>query len=195
MLAVIAPTTNVTTMTWFVPANKSHTISYGGACSQTDFYFSESNCEYDNDADGNGSRCLPYNSIVSGTACQSASLAAMTITNNGNVVTNIDGNFTSAFTGNDVNLVLKVWMGTGSGCGTGGFGGWEGGWKGCSITNPTTPVNQTQCREYNSENATASGRLINALGIGDTNQLCFSGDFNGNVTAGSHVKDFNTTSV
>ncbi|QQR92792.1 MAG: hypothetical protein IPJ89_00935 [Candidatus Iainarchaeum archaeon] len=57
--------------------------------------------------------------------CQSATIAPITITNAGGSNLNIDGNFSTAFSGNDTNLVLKVWQGTGSGCGTAGMGGWE----------------------------------------------------------------------
>lgn len=104
---------------------------------------------------------------------------------------NLDGNFTSAFTGSDVNVVLKAWMGTGTGCGTdgNGLGGWA---QDCPITGTTTPVTSTQCRNWNSTNATTIGRLATKLLKGDTNQLCFSGDFNGFVIAGDHNQTFQT---
>ncbi len=121
--------------------------------------------------------------------CQSSLLAPMTLRNTGNTDINVDGNFTSAFAGNDVNLVLKVWQGTGSGCGTNGMGGWE---KDCSITNNQQDLGMTTCRQYNQSNAVTSARLITNLGVGDTNQLCFSGDFNTYAPGGSHTNYFNT---
>ena len=132
-----------------------------------------------------------YYYVATGGACQSQFLAPMTITNVGTESLNLDGNFTSAFTLNDKNVVLKVWKGTDTGCGSSGFGGWE---KDCSVTGATSPVTTTTCRNYNSSNATTAGRLVTALEARDTNQLCFSGDLNTIVTAGSHVKTFQTGS-
>jgi hypothetical protein len=65
--------------------------------------------------------------------CQSSTLAPITVTNVGNVDINVDGNFSSAFSGVDKNLVLKVWRGNDSGCGTdgNGMGGWQ---RKCSVT-------------------------------------------------------------
>ncbi len=65
--------------------------------------------------------------------CQSSTLAPMTVTNVGNTAINIDGNFSSAFSGVDINLELKVWQGTGSGCGVdgNGLGGWQ---RDCNVT-------------------------------------------------------------
>lgn len=119
--------------------------------------------------------------------CQSQTAAPITLTNNGNTTVNVDGNFASAFAGVDLNLVLKVWMGTGSGCGDTGFGGWE---KDCSITGTTSPVTQTQCKNYNEYNETTGSRLVTSLAAGDSNQLCFSGDFNAWVSGGDHNQNF-----
>lgn len=126
-----------------------------------------------------------------GPYCQSSTLAPFTLTNTGNVDINVDGNFASVFAGVDINLVLKTWMGTGTGCGTdgNGLGGWQ---KDCTITGITSPVTQTACKNYNSSNATIASRLITNLVQGDTNQLCFSGDFNGFVQAGDHNEVFQT---
>ncbi|QQR92793.1 MAG: hypothetical protein IPJ89_00940 [Candidatus Iainarchaeum archaeon] len=121
--------------------------------------------------------------------CQSATIAPFTIYNNGNTDINVDGNFSSAFSGNDTNLVLKVWQGTGSGCGTAGMGGWE---KDCSVTNPQTDLGTSTCRQYNQSNATTAGRLVSNLGTGDSNQLCMSGDINTYVAGGTHAKEFVT---
>ncbi|MEK6820914.1 MAG: hypothetical protein AABY11_00755, partial [archaeon] len=141
------------------------------------------------DDDGNAARVPPSSARGAGSLCQSDSIAGMTITNTGNGSTNIDGNFASAFTGSDVNIVLKVWMGTGSGCGTGGMGGWQ---EPCSVTGITSPVTASTCKKFDQSNATTGSRLVTGLGAGDTNQLCFSGDFNGFVIAGDHNQTFNT---
>ncbi|MFH1894959.1 MAG: hypothetical protein ABIJ74_00030 [archaeon] len=190
-LIVYAAVENNTTMTWVVPSNVSHTLTYAGACSTSDFYFVENQCTLDSDVDGNGSQCLPQTTSAGGTACQDASTAAITITNNGNVAINVDGNFTADFAGNDVNIVLKVWRGTGAGCGTSGLGGWE---ATCSVTAAGNPVTTTTCRNYNQFNETTAGRLVSALAVSDTNQMCFSGDFNGGMTQGSHAVTYRTTS-
>ncbi len=119
--------------------------------------------------------------------CQTSTRAPITITNTGQATLNIDGNFSTAFSGNDINLVLKVWQGTGSGCGTAGMGGWE---KDCSVTNAQQDLGMTTCRNYNEYNSTTNGRLISSLVAGDTNQLCFSGDINGFVRKGVYAKTF-----
>ncbi|MDP2665892.1 MAG: hypothetical protein Q8P05_00085 [Candidatus Diapherotrites archaeon] len=123
--------------------------------------------------------------------CQSETLSPFTITNVGGSSVDLDGNFSSAFTGTDLNIVLKVWQGTGSGCGSddNGLGGWE---KDCSVTGTTTPPTATTCRQYNQSNAITPARLVTGLGGGDTNQLCFSGDMNIFVNAGDHNKNFET---
>jgi hypothetical protein len=118
--------------------------------------------------------------------CQSSSLAPITLTNNGNVDVNVDGNFASAFSGADVNIVLKAWQGS-SGCGNTGFGGWE---KDCSVTSTTSPVTTTTCKNYNQFNATTASRLVSTLTVGSSSQLCFSGDFNTLVYAGDHNGNF-----
>ncbi|MDO8427967.1 MAG: hypothetical protein Q7S92_02025 [Candidatus Diapherotrites archaeon] len=174
-------------MTWVVPANYSHTVTYGAACSTSAFYFVETDSNMDSDADGNGSQARPNSSSGGGAAtkCQSSTLAPVLITNNGNIAANIDGNFMVDLNGTDVNVVLKVWMGTGAGCGeaapTGGgdvngMGGWR---QDCNVANATTAVTKIVCRQFNQSNETTAGRLVTSLGINDTNQLCFSGDFNG----------------
>lgn len=125
------------------------------------------------------------------TFCQSDTVAPITITNNGNTAVNIDGNFSTAFSGADVNIALKAWMGTGTGCGVdgNGLGGWEGT---CSVSGTTSPVSATQCKEWNNSNATVGSRLTTSLGVGDTNALCFSGEFIGFVGAGDHNQLFQT---
>ncbi len=195
-VVLIAPLVNAdtdtTVMTWVVPSNFSHSIAYGGSCNNTSFYFIESNSE-DSDIDGNGGRILPYNASAGGTACQSATVAGMTITNNGNVAINLDANFVTNFSGADVNAKLKVWMGTGSGfCGTGGLGGYA---HPCTVVTSTSPVTATTCRDFNSGNATTNVRLVSSLGINDTNQLCFAGLFDSplvGVAQGSYAHTFDT---
>lgn len=195
-VSVFAATTNTTTMTWVVPANKSHTIAYGGSCSASNFFFVESNGE-DSDTDGNSAKILPYTAAAAGTACQSNTVAGMTITNNGNVTINIDANFQTNFSGTDINAHLKVWMGTGSGCGTGGLGGWQ---KNCTVFAAGSPVTSTTCRDFNYQNATTTARLTSSLLLNDTNQLCYSGeiDCNGSynfsncLVQGSYAHNFDT---
>ena len=192
-LVAYAVTQTDVTMTWVVPSNVSHSVAYGGSCSSSAFYFVESNCAFDSDVDGNGSKCVPYDASSGGSACQDgSSLQAIVVTNNGNIDVNIDGNFTAGFSGSDLNLVLKIWKGNDTHCGTSGLGGWE---DPCSVTGATSPVTTTTCRNYNQFNETAAGRLITALETSDTNGLCFSGDFNGTVTQGEHAVTFRLTSV
>ncbi len=190
---VAAATTNATTMTWIIPANKSHTISYGGACSSSAFYFVETNGE-DADGDGNSARILPYDASTAGSACQAAGVAGMTVTNNGNTSFNLDANFQTGLSGNDQNVGIKIWMGTGAGCGTSGLGGWQ---LNCGIQSTSTPVTSSSCRDFNVTNFTTPARLVSSLGVNDTNQLCFSGEINGKDTrvgAGTIARSFDTNS-
>ncbi len=160
-----------TTMTWFVPQNKTFTLAYGGTCSATAFFFDENRAVLDGDVDGNGAQIAPRPNRLGGTVCQDATTAGMTITNAGNIAISLDGNFASAL---DTNIWLKVWQGTGAGCGTSGMGGWE---LRCTTTSTTLDLNAVSCRDFNSSNSTTAARLTTSLPIGDTNQLCFSGDF------------------
>lgn len=199
---VIANTLN-TSMTWVVPSNKSHSIAYGGACSATSFFFVESDANFDSDVDGNGAMIAPnsFNQGGASTLCQTNGIAGITVTNNGNVAINIDANVNPDFNGADRNLVLKVWMGLGNGCTmtSGLFNGWQ---SNCGIIGATTPVTQAACKDFNAGDSNAYSRLVNALGIGGTNQLCFSGDFGSatgtqatvgaNVAQGSYVHSFDT---
>jgi len=181
-----------TTMTWVVPVSKSHSIAYGSGCSQTAFFFVESDANIDNDIDGNALRILPTNHRFTGTGCQTSATAGMTITNTGNQVTNIDGNFGGNL---DSNIVLKVWMGTGAGCGTNGYGGWA---RLCPLfdNNVVGPVSQTQCRDFNTTTDLVGAKLIHGLTVNETNQLCFSGEFAGpdiGGFAGVPQNDYNGT--
>ncbi len=183
--------TNTTSMQWVIPANKSHTTAYGGSCSSSLFFFVETNGE-DSDIDGNSAKVLPYNAASGGTACQSNVVAAMTVTNNGNTTINVDANFQTGLSGNDQNVGIKVWMGTGAGCGTSGLGGWQ---LNCGVQSTSNPVTATTCRDFNIMNFTTTARLTSSLAAGDTNQLCFSGEINGkdfNVSQGTITRSFDT---
>lgn len=180
---VFAVTSQNTTMTWFVPSNKNFTLTYGGSCSATAFFFPESIGIDDADADGNVSRVLPSISRNGNDGnCQSSTVAGMTIQNTGNVTYDVN----ALFTGNiDTNLWLKVWQGNGSGCGTNGMGGWA---LRCQLTenNVGFDLNEATggvgCRDFNSSNDLISATLVVSLPVNDTNQLCFSGDLLGSVS-------------
>lgn len=133
---------------------------------------------------------LFYTAHTESTYCQSSSVAPMTIRNHGNTTINIDANFSSAFTGVDTNIVLKVWRGTPF-CGNTGFGGWE---KDCSVTNTVIAPGTTTCKQFNQSNATTPSRLISSIAVDGNGSLCFSGDINGFVPAGNHTKTFQTGS-
>ncbi|MFH0714758.1 MAG: hypothetical protein V1847_03115 [Candidatus Diapherotrites archaeon] len=195
---VVIADTATTTMTWVVPSAKAHTITYGAACSTSNFYFVESDA-WDGNAviDGNAVLIRPNSSSSGGvtTRCQGDKLAPIRINNTGNVTEDINADMNAALTGTDFNsLVLKVWMGTGVGCGAGeadanGYGGWE---ANCSATGPVT---ETTCYAFNAAHAVTSILLIDNLPSGDTNQICFSGDFNGvrgGVASGSFQRIFTT---
>lgn len=133
---------------------------------------------------------LFYTARTESTYCQSSTVAPVNIRNVGNIAIGIDGNFSSAFSGVDANIVLKVWRGTPF-CGNTGFGGWE---KDCSVTGTTTQTGTTTCKQWNQSNATTSSRLITSVPVDGNASLCFSGDLNGFVGAGNHTKVFQTGS-
>lgn len=176
-----------TTMTWFVSSAKSLTVTYGSPCTAIAFFFPESKAEYDNDSDGNWARTVPHSNRAGDTNCQTSAQAGMTVNNTGTATINVDGNFSTGFSGADVNIVLKVWQGTGSGCGTNGMGGWE---KDCSVITVTSAPNTTTCRNFNQFTETAGARLVSSLATFSSQQLCFSGDGNGFVSSGDHNADF-----
>ena len=197
---VYGANTRSTTMTWVVVAGTDHSVAYGGSCTPSAFYFVESDAVHDSDADGNATQVVPNSSSEggSGTYCQDGSTKeGMTITNNGNIDINIDGNFTVAFSGADLNIVLKVWKGNDTHCGTNGMGGWQ---DPCSVTAAGNPVTTTTCRKYDVDNETTVANLIGGLQAGDTNALCFSGDFNNpvgfvsGIAQGSYAHVFDTNS-
>jgi hypothetical protein len=133
---------------------------------------------------------LFYTARTESTYCQSSTVAPINIRNVGNISINIDGNFSTAFSGVDTNIVLKAWRGSPF-CGNTGFGGWE---KDCSVTGTTTAPGTTTCKQWNQSNATTSSRLITTLAVDANASLCFSGDLNGFVGAGNHAKVFQTGS-
>ncbi|MDO8537584.1 MAG: hypothetical protein Q7S21_01745 [archaeon] len=207
LLGQVIANTITSTMSWVVPSNKSHSIAYGGSCSASSFFFVESDANFDGaDTDGNGSMVAPnsFNQGGVSTQCQTGGIAGMTITNNGNVAINIDANVNPDFNGSDQNLVLKVWMGRGDGCTmtSGLYAGWQ---SNCGVIAATSPVTQAACRDFNKVDANAYGRLTTGLGIGGTNQLCFSGDFGSatgtqatvgaNVGQGTYVHGFDTNAA
>lgn len=211
VLPLVSATLATTTMTWVVGSNKSFTVIYGGACSGTNFFFVESDANAllgDADSDGNATLVRPNSSSAGGatTLCQSATLAPITVQNNGNVDLNVDGNFVTDFNTIDVNIVLRVWQGTGSGCGStfpaaykagtdaNGFGGYN--FPDCPIKYGGTdangdPTTATGCKTFNQLQDKEDTRLVFKLLAGDLNQLCFSGDLNGYGASGGSVRSGN----
>ena len=189
-----------TSMTWVVPSNKTHSLGYGASCSATAFYFVESDANFDSDVDGNAAMVAPNSSSSGGvgTLCQSDNIAPITVTNSGNVAINIDANVNPDFNGNDRNLVLKVWMGVGSGCDMNAAGLYNGWQSNCGTISATTAVTQALCKDFNAGDSNAYSRLTTSLGVGGTNSLCFSGDFGSAiglpsaVPEGSYVHSFDT---
>jgi hypothetical protein len=89
---VVLADTNSVTVTFVIPSQVSHTISYGGACSASLFYFVE------NDTTKNGyQNATNVSSDTTGTGafCQSDTVSGMTLNNVGSSTANITANFTS----------------------------------------------------------------------------------------------------
>jgi len=209
-ILVIAVTQQLTTMTWVVGSNKSVTFSYGAACSTANFFYVESDANYDPDSDGNAWQIRPNSSSAGGvgTKCQSSTLAPLLITNNGNASVDINAVFATAV---DTNVWMKAWLGTGTGCGAGGGGGDDNGMRGwivnCALGNigatpladRATALSAAVCRDFNSGNSTLPVKLVGTLLQNDTNQLCFSGELRGpagdtqpaQVGSGNHADDLN----
>ena len=163
----LADTTQVT-VTFKVPAAIAFGIAYAGGCSAGDFAFVESDSTFDGNQD--------YINVtqIDGTACQSNTLPAINITNNGNTNINITGIFTSALPSGTTVKVSQV------------NSGYE---ATCSETEPPT----TGCATL----ATTSKTLITNLADGSSKELwwwCDMSNFNSGA-AGSDTRTLNLTSV
>lgn len=190
VLPLASANTVTTTMTWFVASARSISVSYGSPCSSSAFFFVETNAQHDPDSDGNAARVVPSSNRIADANCQSSSQASMVVSNTGTSTLNVDANFASGFAGADVNIVLKVWQGTGTGCGTHGLGGWELNCTASANGDVTTAPNTTTCRNFNQFNETAGARVVTSLAAFAAQQLCYSGDFNGFVSSGDHNGTF-----
>ncbi len=183
-----------TTMTWVVANTKSISIAYTSPCTSSAFFFVETTALFDPDSDGNGAKVAPQGGRAAGDAnCQTSAVAPVLITNNGTGDVNVDGNFAASLSGNDVNIVLKVWLGS-TGCGgtgaNGGYGGWEARCTSIAPFDTVTAPTTSACRSFDNNNWTTGARIITNLTRTSAQQLCFSGDFNVLVPAGDHNGNF-----
>lgn len=190
LVPIVSANVVTTTMTWFVASAKSISVAYGSPCTSAAFFFVETNAQFDPDSDGNAARVVPTSNRIADSNCQSSAQASMLVSNTGTSTLNVDANFGSAFAGADLNIVLKVWQGTGTGCGTAGLGGWELNCTASAGGDVTTAPNTTTCRNFNQFNETAGARVITNLAAFASQQLCYSGDFNSYVSAGDHNGSF-----
>lgn len=126
-----------------------------------------------------------------GTFCQSSTLAPMTVSNVGNVSLNLDGNFTSTFSGVDKNLILKVWQGTGSGCGIDGNG--LGGWREyCGVTTFAPEARWEFDYDANASRITdSSGNGHHGTYIGTADKIQMPNCYDGNCIQKVHQYDLN----
>lgn len=186
MLPFASANVVTTTMTWVVASVKTVSVAYGSPCVQNSIFFVETNAQHDPDSDGNAARIVPSNRAAD-TNCQSSTQAVAVVTSSGTATINVDGNFSAAFTGADINIVLKAWQGS-SGCGTHGLGGWE---KDCSVGATTAP-GTTTCTQWNGYTfaATAGRRLVTSLAALSSQQICLAGDMNFFVSSGDHNGTF-----
>ena len=77
--------TQTTTFTFVVPSNIAHSLSYGGSCSNSAFFFVGDNS-------GNGTNLVPRTAATGGSACQDTN-PGITINNNGNIAIDVTGEF------------------------------------------------------------------------------------------------------
>jgi hypothetical protein len=87
LVPLASASTTTTTFTFVVPSNIAHTLSYGGSCSTSAFYFV-------GDASGDGTNLVPRDAASGGSACQSTT-PGLTINNGGNVAIDVTGEFAS----------------------------------------------------------------------------------------------------
>lgn len=168
-----------TTITWVVPTSVTHLVGYPGSCDAASFFFVED----DGTIDGTLLKILPTTSAAGDTNCQGSSAGeeAMSITNGGSVILDINMIITDSIKSG---VTLKAWhattsAGSGTGCGTIGLGGWEASCSQAGGLDSEVPTT-TACANVGDSNV----QLLADLGIGDVNYLCFAADFAG-VTAGS----------
>lgn len=91
-LAFVFADTEQTTVTFVIPASVDHSLSYGGTCSASNFYFVEVDATKDGTED-----MVNVTSDTSGVAqCQNATIGGITINNVGSVNVNVTANFTAS---------------------------------------------------------------------------------------------------
>jgi len=116
--SVIAAEQQDTTVTFVIPSSLAVSLSYGNAnsntCDSSNFYFVED----DATIDGNQSDINVSDSSVGGSAnyCQNATIDAVTVSNDGNDVVDINVLFTSALPTGVVVYVGDTYAATADGC-------------------------------------------------------------------------------
>jgi len=170
--------TDDTTLSWVIPASVSHTLSYGGSCSSSAMYFIEN----DASPDGTDTQLIPYDAASAGSVCQSSGVAAITITNNGNVTTDVNASVTSTL---ESGVTLKLWLGS-SGCGASGLGGYEASCSATGMTDATVPSTST-CVSVGD----TTRQVVADLAASGSQQLCLAADFTG-LSQGTTTDTFQT---
>lgn len=170
-----------TTVSWVVPTNIAHTITYANSCSTSAFYFVET----DATQDGDMNKIIPANDVAGDNNCQDgSSLMAMSIKNDGSVTTDVNMSFTSSL---QAGVRFIVWLGDGTHCGTNGRVGWEDVCTKTGISDATVPTTSA-CTSIGDANK----QIIADLTQGTTQGLCFAADFE-NVAAGTNTDVLEST--
>jgi hypothetical protein len=177
--AMVLADTDETTLSWVIPANVSHTLSYGGSCSSSAMYFIED----DASPDGSDTQLLPYDADSAGSPCQSVSVAAITISNNGNVTTDVNASVTSTL---ETGVTLKLWLGS-SGCGASGLGGYEGSCSKSGADDSNVPTTAA-CVSIGD----SSKQIVADLAASGSQQLCLAADFS-SLSQGTTTDTFQTS--
>jgi len=180
--------TQTTTLTWVIPSNVSHTLTYGGNCSTTAMYFSEANAGSGaTPIDGTATKIPPYDAESGGAACQDGtSKAAITVHNAGNVVLDVNAVITTTL---ETGVTLKAWLGNSGNCGTGGMGGWEGTCSKTGADDSTVPTT-TACVSIGD----TTKQVLADVAVSGTAHICLAADFSG-MTFGTRTDTLQTSAI
>ncbi|MCX8190513.1 MAG: hypothetical protein N3F05_04805 [Candidatus Diapherotrites archaeon] len=172
-LSMVYADTQQTTLTWVIPANVTHALTYGGSCSTSAMYFVESNAlEGATPINGTASKIPPYNAASGGSSCQDGTnKVAITIHNQGNVPFDINARITTTL---ETGVTLKAWLSNGTHCGTNGMGGWEATCSKSGTDDDTVPTT-TACVTIGN----TTKQIIADLAISSSAGICLAADFSG----------------
>ena len=172
MVAFVLAESDSTTVTFVIPASVSHSLSYGGSCSSSNFYFVEG----DATIDGTQAGINATSDSAGSNLCENATVAGIVISNIGSVNVNMTANFTAAL---PTGVVMKVSLNA------------SGYQASCTGTVPTTAV----CANVSTTAVTIVNSLTAVSGTQNTWWWTDFSNFNSGVATTGIARTLNTNAV